>query len=285
MSMAYETLPLNGDTFLQQEFLNLQKKHKIDFVIETGTYKGMTTSFLGNNFRRVFTIEINETYYQEAQANLIASGCKNVVSYLGDSRTVLPHVLNSPELTDKTILVFLDAHWYENPVLEELRIIAECSKNNQQKIILMIHDFKNPLDDTMGYDVYPDQGIVYEYSWVQELIQGIYGHDFIISYPKQSAGARRGTLIVEPQEEMVMANIKEVSLTNEEIIKENVLSNKKEMAMMHIEDLLDPYSKTGRKIIIEEIVSYGVANLPPELIIRIANRLISVEGNLEQIIK
>lgn len=191
MSMQGEGAPFNGDTLLEQEFLRLKDEYKITTVIETGTYHGDTTKWLADNFDYVDTIEVNATYQKIAQAKLGPRA--NITHWTGSSADILIKVLE--ESPNNNLLVFLDAHWWKNPVLRELDQIAHSGL----KPILVIHDFMNPNDLTMGYDTYPDQGVIYEWKWVEDKINKIYGSSGYIKYHnEQAVGARRGALFIIP---------------------------------------------------------------------------------------
>jgi len=188
-----KALPFNGDSFLQDEFLNLRDKYKIKEVVETGTYHGVTTEWLAQNFEKVVTIESNPEYLKIARATL--KEFSHVQTVEGDSSKDLGKVLAS--LSKRACLIFLDAHWYKNPVLKELEQIAWA----EIKPIIAIHDFKSPNDLTLGYDTYPDQKIVYEWSWIKNHIDNIYGQDNYYHYfNHQATGARRGCVFIMPRD-------------------------------------------------------------------------------------
>lgn len=189
--MQFDNAPFNEDTFMEKLFIDLRDKHKIMHVIETGTYHGKTTEWLCKNFPKVSTIEVNPTYFNISGNRLYEY--KNLKRYKGSSSEMLLEMIQK---ADRPLLIFLDAHWYENPVLKELDLI----KKSTVKPVLVIHDFMNPHDKTMGYDVYPDQGIVYDWNWVAEKIIDIYGEGgFNKRYNTEATGARRGALIIEPR--------------------------------------------------------------------------------------
>lgn len=190
MSMAFDQAPFNEDSFMEAHFLGLKEKYNIKNVIETGTYHGVTTAWLSHHFDKVWTTEINEDFYKVSGERLY--GCKNVVRLLGSSTKTLPFIIR--ELNLGNVLVFLDAHWYENPLLQELTILAE---NNLKPSVLCIHDMKNPNDLTMGYDSYPDQKIEYTYEWVKSYVDAIYGEDgYTYYFNEKASGARRGCLFI-----------------------------------------------------------------------------------------
>lgn len=187
--IPFETEPFNGDTFLQEKFISLRDEKNITTVIETGTYKGTTTKWLAENFRNVLTVEYNKTLFEEYDFDEYP----NITSWLGSSADLLPLMIKVAEFKirdDENYLVFLDAHWYANPLQKELEAIAAAKK----KPILVIHDFKNPFDDTMGYDQYPEQGIVYDYNYVRDFLKNIGEYD--TEFNKEATGARRGCLFV-----------------------------------------------------------------------------------------
>ena len=192
MKVAYDTAPFNCDTYLEREFIQLKEKYNIRNVIETGTYKGVTTKWLANNFANVFSIEIMRKYFEEASLNL--KGLSNVTLINSDSRSALASVLDKVQ---GTTLVFFDSHWYENPLLPELEIITE----SKMKPIICIHDIKNPEDPTMVYGTYPDKGIVYEFDWLRPSLDALYGKNMYEFYfNKLAEGARRGALFCVPRQ-------------------------------------------------------------------------------------
>jgi hypothetical protein len=137
-------------------------------------------------------MESNHAHAKVASEAL--DGRNNVLLTMGDSSVGLLHMINRNK--DKKIMIFLDAHWYKNPVLKELDQIAKSGI----KPVLAIHDFKNPHDPTMGYDVYPNEGIVYEFDWIQSKLIDIYGAgEYRYFYNEKAAGARRGCLFVAPR--------------------------------------------------------------------------------------
>jgi hypothetical protein len=96
-------------------------------AVETGTYGGGTARLLGALFEQVVTIEL-DVELQRSAAEALADA-QNVESLLGDSRNVLPRVMDPTVPT----LYFLDGHWSggptaghadECPVLGELKVVA-----------------------------------------------------------------------------------------------------------------------------------------------------------------
>ena len=102
----------------------------IEQFIETGTYQGDTAAWASKHFKRVVTIENSDKYYDISKKFL--SHLKNVEVLKGDSRHILPQLLNkNPNPT----IFWLDAHYCcdaygkddECPLLEEIRQIGKIS--------------------------------------------------------------------------------------------------------------------------------------------------------------
>lgn len=185
-----------GDIHLKEEFQRLIDKHKINVLIETGTYLGNTTKQFAEMVAIVFTIEQNEEYYWAANEKLAYIG--NVTNLIGSSVQVLPMILSNPMVAGEpkqNVLLFLDAHWGENnPLLQELEIIA----NHKIKPVIVIHDFKVPDHPELGYDSYDGQD--YEWSWIEKAVESIYGPDgYTYHYNTQAEGAKRGVIFIEPK--------------------------------------------------------------------------------------
>lgn len=193
--MAFDSAPFNEDGYMELEFLRLKKKYGIVNVVETGTYHGITTCWLAKSFKHVYTTEVNPEFYAVSQNRLSDAKLKDVVrAYLSDSVSILPEIISDLKSNGGNALLFLDAHWYTNPLIGELVKIAE---SEYKPAIICIHDMMNPNDLSMGYDVYPDQGITYTYEWVEPYIHNIYGKDgYIYYYNKKASGARRGALFI-----------------------------------------------------------------------------------------
>lgn len=187
----FEVDAFGKDKYLKMQFRNLMEKHDIDTVVETGTYKGQTTKALAYMVNMVHTIELNEAYYHEAFQEL--SDEHNVKMHLGSS----PEIINSLhlELEQQNVLFFLDAHWYNyNPLLDELESIHDIG----QRPVIVIHDFKVPAHPEFGFDTYNGQD--YEWSWIKEHIDRIYGEgNYNYRYNTHAEGQMRGVIFIEPK--------------------------------------------------------------------------------------
>jgi len=179
-------MAFNNDHYLEEKFIAIRDKYQITSVIETGTYYGDTTKWLSKHFEKVYTCEINSEYYKAALAEL--DGYDNVVIANQPSQEFLKTAL---EVAEGNVLVFLDAHWYDNPLLAELAIIRDSGK----KPVLAIHDFKVP-GKPFGYDIYPS--ITYEWKAIRQAVIEAYAY-FKKEYNEVTAGANRGCIFIYPE--------------------------------------------------------------------------------------
>jgi len=180
-------MAFNNDTHLEDKFLEIKQTWDIKTVIETGTYYADTTKWLAKNFDQVYTCEIHEPTYAIAVEQL--EGITNVYHELKPSQQFLGEALAKAE---GQVLVFLDAHWFENPLLKEIEIIGESGK----RPVLVIHDFKVP-GKSFGYDEYP--GIVYDWNYVKDAVAKAYDDKYWHEYNERATGAKRGCLFVYPK--------------------------------------------------------------------------------------
>lgn len=189
--MSIEKNAFNGDIHMVEKFLDIKNKYGITTILETGTYHGSTTLWFSHNFKNIYTVEVKPEHYDVASKKL--SDLSNVKMFLKSSPEFLNDVLK--EIKEEETILFLDAHWYTNPVLAELDAIKKSGK----KPIIAIHDFKVPDRPDFGYDQYPEQGIVYEWDWIKQKVESIYGE---LGYSKEyntiASGAKRGCLFIYP---------------------------------------------------------------------------------------
>ncbi len=189
--MQNQQLAFNGDNFVEAEFLRLKKKFKIKTVVETGTCVGTTAKWFGENFSKVFTVEVVEQYRQFALQRI--AGLDNVTSLLGDSVEMMrSDILKN---CDNDTLLFLDAHWGNFcPLREELSAVAEF----KLKPVIVIHDFEVPGIPELGYDSIGDQPFTYE--WLKDKFDDIYGENgYDHYYNSELDGANRGVIYVVPK--------------------------------------------------------------------------------------
>lgn len=183
-----------GDSYLKAEFERLIAKNDIKTIIETGSYLGATTRQFCQMVDNVITIEINKEYHEIAKARGVTGNSRQAHYDFGNSVDLLPRIIPQARHYGN-ILFFLDAHWNDyNPLLDELAIIAD----EELRPCIAIHDFKVPDHPELGYDSYAGQD--YEWSWIEESINNIYGKDgYTYHYNSQAEGAMRGVIFIEPK--------------------------------------------------------------------------------------
>jgi hypothetical protein len=140
--------PFNGQCFRQLIFLDLVRACRFEAIVETGTFRGSTTLFLGHNCNGVpvHSSEINPRFFQIARRRLRAS--PNLHLYNLDSRNFLSQ-LRMPR--ESRIFFYLDAHLSEDlPLADETEFVIR----NFNTFTIMIDDFEVPGDSGYAYDDY-----------------------------------------------------------------------------------------------------------------------------------
>ena len=181
----------NSDYILKEEYKKLIEKYNPDILIETGSYEGVTTEYMCSFGLQVITTEIDEGRFNITKNKL--SSHSNCSVLLGDSEVELRKIFS--EIKHKKALAFLDAHWFDDKVLErELALLSELDNSP----VIIIHDFMVP-DTDLGYDCYG--GIVYDYSNYKRFFDQVYGENkYSYRYSKEAAGIRRGVIFLEPSQ-------------------------------------------------------------------------------------
>ncbi len=192
--IAQNKLGFEGDTFLKVKFEELIHDHKIEQVIETGSFRGCTTRELSRMVKHVYSIEVVEENFKAALVECF--GLSNVAITKGSSEKVLPHLIRSLEYPANK-LFFLDAHWQQyNPLLDELKVIATYLSGKPP--VIVIHDFKVPGNSELGFDSYAGQD--YDFEWIKKDVEAIYGTDgYNVEYNSEATGAKRGVIILSPK--------------------------------------------------------------------------------------
>jgi len=178
------------DRFAFEEISKLIDKFKIKRIVETGTYLGWSTKKLCEFGINVDSIEINEEFYDEAKKNL---KFKNLKLHLGNSVDVLSEIIKEDE---KNLLLFLDSHWYDLPLLKELNILAEKKINP----VILIHDFFVPDEDgnaKFGFDSY--DGNELNFNLIQNHIENIYGGIYEFHYTTEVDCVDSGIIYIYPK--------------------------------------------------------------------------------------
>jgi len=118
------------------------KKYSPEVFIETGTYKGKMVYAVMPYIKRIYSIELDSTHYQNARRRF--AGYPDIQILQGQSGEILPQVLKN---IDKPCLFWLDAHYsggstakadLETPIMQEM----ECILNHPlvSKHIVLIDD-------------------------------------------------------------------------------------------------------------------------------------------------
>ena len=120
--------------------LNIKEHFSIDQFIETGTFKGKSSSWAAKFFKEVITIENSKELFESTSKNL--AEYKNISCLYGNSSKELAKVVSK---LSQPAIFWLDAHWcggstYGNndpcPLLEEIRVVKQSGLNH----ILLIDD-------------------------------------------------------------------------------------------------------------------------------------------------
>ena len=80
----------------------------VNTVVETGTFLGESTKVMADNFKKVYTIELDEKLYHDTSSKLKNEGYENIEFILGDSGEKIEKL--TKEIKEPTVF-FLDAHW------------------------------------------------------------------------------------------------------------------------------------------------------------------------------
>lgn len=189
--MPFQDRPFNGDTFIEQQFIELKYLFNIKTVIETGTCLGYTTLWLSQHFDKIYTIELNKKYVDIARDKFLLHS--NITSIHGNSEDIIRHIR-----IEGNAMFFLDAHWGNNcPLLGELYSIHKLGI----KPVIAIHDFFVPdYGEVLGYDQF--KGQPFKLEWVSSILDKIYGvsgYDYHYNSLEKSAGAKRGIIYIYPK--------------------------------------------------------------------------------------
>jgi hypothetical protein len=148
------TGPLNGQQHRQATTLDILREMDVKAIVETGTYRGITTEFFAQQGVPVITIETNERL--AAYSRLRLRRYRNVTVITDDSGARLEHL---GAIGGDRVFFYLDAHWdAQVPIREELAAIAD----NFTASVVMIDDFQVPGDSYVWLDRGPGRRLNYE---------------------------------------------------------------------------------------------------------------------------
>ena len=182
--------PLNGQQGRREAFAALVHATAPSALVETGTFRGITTEWMAQNFSQpIYTCETDPRYFHQAKQKLatftqVHCELKDSRAFLRDLSSVLP--------SDQPVLYYLDAHWAEDlPLREEIQIILDANDN----AIVMVDDFAVPGDEGYRWDDYgPGKRLTLE---IFEGTLATEAHLFFPSLPSSAeTGAKRGCCVV-----------------------------------------------------------------------------------------
>ncbi|WP_426441689.1 hypothetical protein [Bradyrhizobium genosp. P] len=181
--------PFNGQKGRSELFLRVLNEVRPAAIIETGTFRGTTTAYMGENFDGpILTCELDPRWYLFSRANL--AGFPNIEIRRQDSRDFLKEVL--AKVKGDTLLYYLDAHWQEDlPLIGELELIL----SNERAGVIIIDDFAVPFDPVYEFDDYgPGKALTLE------LLSQADSNGASLFFPalpaREETGARRGCAVI-----------------------------------------------------------------------------------------
>jgi predicted O-methyltransferase YrrM len=182
--------PFNGQEERIRIMGDLLRDLQPDRFVETGCFRGLSTSWIAKNYKGpIYTCEIERMYAIQAVHN--TNTCGNVNVILDDSRSFLSHILDESQV-QRNVLFYLDAHWeHDLPLAQELDIIF---KSNVDPVIV-IDDFMVPDDLTYGWDDYGEGKSLDVRMLVDHMPD-----DVVVYFPRlkgeEETGAKRGCCII-----------------------------------------------------------------------------------------
>ena len=139
--------------FIKQKIVKAYaKQFSINILIETGTFYGDMVIATRKTFKKIYSIELDETLYRNAKQN--CSKYPHISLYHGDSAQILPKILLK---INQPCLFWLDAHYHgegtgrgsiDTPIMQELQTILN---NLNHHYVILIDDAQ----DFVGKNDYP----------------------------------------------------------------------------------------------------------------------------------
>jgi hypothetical protein len=142
--------PFNGQEFRQQIFKDLDCQMGFKGIVETGTFRGVTTAFMaGNSDAPIFSVETEPRFFHYAKWNLRKHRDVKVAN--DDSRAFVESLIGDETVPKNRVFFYFDAHWNEDlPLFEEVKLIGD----NWRDVVIMIDDFEVPDDPDYKFDDY-----------------------------------------------------------------------------------------------------------------------------------
>lgn len=186
--------PFNGQQFRQRIFFDLLYYFPIKAIVETGTYRGITTAFFGATTLPVYTAEIHPRFFAYARLRFLFN--RDVIHlHKQDSRSFLRALSANPLIPKADVFFYLDAHWEADlPLREELEIIF----TNWQRPVIMIDDFAVP-GSAYAFDDY-GPGKTLDLSYIEPVVAS---HKLAVFFPAvqpaEETGLKRGSVVLCPE--------------------------------------------------------------------------------------
>ena len=183
--------PFNGQKFRQQIFNDLNREVGFKAIIETGTFRGVTTAFMAENAAiPIYTVESEPRFFHYATRNL--NRFKNVRVFNSDSRDFLEGLIKDESVPKNNVFFYLDAHWNEDlPLFEEVKLIGD----NWNDVVIMIDDFEVPEDPDYKFDDY-GSGKKLSLDYLGDPLLTNWGVYFPSGRGADDSGIRRGCVVL-----------------------------------------------------------------------------------------
>ncbi|MDP8217189.1 MAG: hypothetical protein P9M03_00485 [Candidatus Theseobacter exili] len=140
------------DVIKQKTVKEYAKIFSVETFIETGTYLGDMVDAVRDTFKKIYSIELDKTLYEQAKKKF--SKHRNILILHGDSSKVLPVILAD---ISEPCLFWLDAHYskgitakgdFNTPIMQELNCILDHFVEGN---IILIDDAR----EFNGFNDYP----------------------------------------------------------------------------------------------------------------------------------
>ena len=167
-----------------------------DGVVETGTFRGVTTGWLRRLSRLpVWSVEAERRYYHYTRLRYaLVPGIRLA---LGDSRAYLRRLAHDPRTRDRRLLFYLDAHGLDAndrahvPLRDEVATVM----GGWKEWVIVADDVEVPGDAGYAFARYPDLALTIEYLELPPTVQV-----YLPATPSESeSGARRGCVVIAPE--------------------------------------------------------------------------------------
>ena len=181
----------NGQQCRKRIFGELVAVFDFDYIVETGTFRRVTTEYFATMYdRAIHTIESEARNFGYAKARLWRR--RNVEQYFGDGEEILQSLFESKTLCGSGFY-YLDSHWGDNlPLSGEVSV---RSKHDPDAVIL-IDDFQVPEDNGYKYDDYGG-GKVLNLDYLMPIINAASLLVFFPSFTsEEETGAKRGSVLL-----------------------------------------------------------------------------------------